>query len=181
VKPAPEPPYPGGPVNGQHVNVTGGQSALVRRNPFQFPGRNECHRLLTRICHAPPAEASFGAAQTPRVEAGRARVKKRRGRFEPVSGGPIRPPKRRRGSRCVDLLTQLSGSGHPTPAACAADKYLWTVLWEIEQVRAISSTCAWSASSVAIGSLNFSVEASRHRCPTPSFQSHADHRSELRP
>jgi RHS repeat-associated protein len=28
VRPAPEPAYPGGPVNGQHVNVTGGQSAF---------------------------------------------------------------------------------------------------------------------------------------------------------
>jgi hypothetical protein len=28
VRPAPEPAYPGGPINGQHVNVTGGQSAF---------------------------------------------------------------------------------------------------------------------------------------------------------
>lgn len=28
VRPAPEPAYPGGPVNGQHVNITGGQSAF---------------------------------------------------------------------------------------------------------------------------------------------------------
>jgi hypothetical protein len=33
--------------------------------------------------------------------------------------------------------SQLSGNGHLTPAACAADRYSWTVLWEIEQLRAI--------------------------------------------
>jgi chitodextrinase len=33
--------------------------------------------------------------------------------------------------------SQLSGNGHLRPAACAADAYSWTVLWEIEQLRAI--------------------------------------------
>src|SRR6266508_1130580 len=32
---------------------------------------------------------------------------------------------------------QSSGSGHCTPAVCAADRYSWTVLCEIEQLRAI--------------------------------------------
>jgi hypothetical protein len=41
VRPAPEPAYPGGPVNGQHVNVTGGQSAFgaPQANPAPKPQR----------------------------------------------------------------------------------------------------------------------------------------------
>ena len=41
VRPAPEPAYEGGPINGQHVNVTGGQSAFgpQRPNPAPKPDR----------------------------------------------------------------------------------------------------------------------------------------------
>jgi RHS repeat-associated protein len=41
VRPAPEPAYPGGPINGQHVNVTGGQSAFgpPQANPAPRPQR----------------------------------------------------------------------------------------------------------------------------------------------
>ena len=41
VRPAPEPPYPGAPVNGQHVSVTGGQSSFgpPRTNPAPKPDR----------------------------------------------------------------------------------------------------------------------------------------------
>ena len=41
VRPAPEPPYPGAPVNGQHVSVTGGQSAFGPpvTNPAPKPDR----------------------------------------------------------------------------------------------------------------------------------------------
>jgi len=47
-------------------------------------------------------------------------------------GGPLRK------QRLLDLLVpQLSGNGHFTPAACAADTYSWTVLWETAQLRAI--------------------------------------------
>ena len=37
VRPAPEPAYPGGPINGQHVNVTGGQSAFGPQQPNPAP------------------------------------------------------------------------------------------------------------------------------------------------
>jgi RHS repeat-associated protein len=37
VRPAPEPAHPGGPINGQHVNVTGGQSAFGPPHPNPAP------------------------------------------------------------------------------------------------------------------------------------------------
>jgi RHS repeat-associated protein len=37
VRPAPEPAYPGGPVNGQHVNINGGQSAFGPQQPNPAP------------------------------------------------------------------------------------------------------------------------------------------------
>ena len=39
--------------------------------------------------------------------------------------------------RSICWSFQFSGAGHFTPAACAADKYSWTVLCEMEQLRAI--------------------------------------------
>jgi hypothetical protein len=37
VRPAPEPAYEGGPINGQHVNVTGGQDAFGPPQPNPAP------------------------------------------------------------------------------------------------------------------------------------------------
>ena len=65
--------------------------------------------------------------------------------------------------RSICWSFQFSGAGHFTPAACAVDKYSWTVLCEMEQLRSdlvlaqsgewsrrtSIPTCASSASSVA--------------------------------
>jgi hypothetical protein len=90
--------------------------------------------------------------------------------------------------------SQVSGNGHLRPAASAADKYSWTVLWRngttagdlmlaesegMEPQKFLQLThgqpLLWQLESRLL------VKSSRHGCPTPLFQSDADHHSELQP
>ncbi len=96
--------------------------------------------------------------------------------------------------RSICWSSQFSGAGHFIPAACAADKYSWTVLGEMEKLRAMwcwRSPMEWSRrTSFNLCMVNLfcgtwesplSVETRRHGCPAAPFPSHADQRSELPP
>ena len=76
------------------------------------------------------------------------------------------------------------------PATSAADTYSWTVLWEMEQLRAMlcwlnprewSRRTSFNLRMVSLFCdnwfLHLLVESSRHDCLASPFQSYADHRS----